>query len=94
VALLDVEDGSVKEGKRRMVDTNSKEGRQALAVDQYLDDNAWEEEQKKAGLSPRIEPFPYFNPKGKENAAPDKETTISGSSDWWQRLWPGPSSKR
>jgi len=94
VALLDVEDDGIKEGKRRMVDAKSKEGKQALAVDSYLDDNAWEEEQRKAGLSPRIEGFPFFNPKGKENIKPQKEGSSSGSSDWWRELWSGSSSKQ
>ncbi|KAG9076771.1 hypothetical protein FRC06_009325 [Ceratobasidium sp. 370] len=83
VALLDVDDESgMKEGKRRMVDSKSKEGRHALAVDSYLDDNAWEEEQRRAGLPPRIEGFPYFNPRGKENVEPRKEGSSSGNSDW------------
>jgi hypothetical protein len=95
VALLDVEDdGGIKEGKRRMVDAKSKEGKQALAIDCYLDDNAWEEEQRRAGLSPRIEGFPYFNPKGKENVEPQKEGSSVGGSDWWQKLWSGSSSKQ
>ncbi|QRV90078.1 LysM domain protein [Ceratobasidium sp. AG-Ba] len=92
VALLDIEDdGGMKEGKRRMVDPKSRDGRQALAVDAYLDDNAWEEDQKKAGLSPRIEPFPYFSFKGKENVEIPKEGSSAGSSDWWQKLWSGSS---
>ncbi|KAG8710092.1 hypothetical protein FRC12_002436 [Ceratobasidium sp. 428] len=92
VALLDVDDDSnMKEGKRRMVDPRSKDGRQAMAVDSYLDDNAWEEEQRKAGLSPRIEGFPYFNFKGKENVEPRREGSSSGGSDWWQKLWSGSS---
>ncbi|QRW17879.1 hypothetical protein RhiXN_02803 [Rhizoctonia solani] len=51
VSLLEVEDVDVKEGKRRMIDTRSKEGKQAMAVDRYLDDNAWEEEQERLGWS-------------------------------------------
>ncbi|KDN50543.1 hypothetical protein RSAG8_01041, partial [Rhizoctonia solani AG-8 WAC10335] len=93
VALLDIEDDRIKEGKRRMVDLSSRQGRQAVAVDQYLDDNAWEEEQRKAGLSPRIEPFPYFSWQGKENAEPSKED-VSGGSSWWRGLVPGSSSTR
>ncbi|EUC64853.1 carbohydrate-binding module family 50 protein [Rhizoctonia solani AG-3 Rhs1AP] len=93
VALLDIEDDGIKEGKRRMVDSSSSQGRQALAVDQYLDDNAWEEEQRKAGLSPRIEPFPYFGCKGKESVEPCKEDVGAGSS-WWRGLMSGSSSKR
>lgn len=92
VALLDVSDEEVKEGKRRMVDVKSKEGRQALAVDSYLDDNAWEEEQRRAGLEPKIEGFPYFSLKGKENVEPQKEEGGSGSgSQWLKSLWPGSS---
>lgn len=97
VALLDVSDEEVKESKRRMVDARSKEGRQALAVDSYLDDNAWEEEQRKAGLQPKIEGFPYFNLKGKENVEPQKEGGASGSgsgSQWLRNLWPGSSKQR
>ncbi|CEL55354.1 hypothetical protein RSOLAG1IB_01364 [Rhizoctonia solani AG-1 IB] len=93
VSLLDVEDDGIKEGKRRMVDIHSKDGRQALAVDQYLDDNTWEEEQRKAGLSPRIEPFPYFDLRGKENTE-HKEATGGGGSGWWRGLISGSSSKR
>ncbi|KAL5634983.1 hypothetical protein ACGC1H_002874 [Rhizoctonia solani] len=93
VALLDMEDDRIKEGKRRMVDLSSQEGRQALAVDQYLDDNAWEEEQRKAGLSPRIEPFPYSSWKEKESLEPCKENA-SGGSSWWRGLMPGSSSNR
>ncbi|KAG8734996.1 hypothetical protein FRC10_011101 [Ceratobasidium sp. 414] len=94
VALLDVDDDSgMKEGKRRMVDSKSKEGRHALAVDSYLDDNAWEEEQRRAGLSPRIEGFPYFNPKGKENVEP-REGSSNETTDWWQKFWPGSSKRR
>ncbi|KAG8679428.1 hypothetical protein FRC11_003746, partial [Ceratobasidium sp. 423] len=94
VALLDTEDDGIKEGKRRMVDPSSREGAQALAVDRYLDDNAWEEEQRKAGLPPRIEPFPFFSFKGKENAESGKESSSSGSSSWWRGLMSGSSSKR
>ncbi|KAH7341833.1 hypothetical protein B0J17DRAFT_714998 [Rhizoctonia solani] len=94
VALIDVEDDGIKEGKRRVVDPSSKDGRQALAVDQYLDDNTWEEEQRRAGLSPRIEPFPYLSWKGKENAEDSKESTSSGASSWWKGLLSGSSSKR
>ncbi|CAE6424967.1 unnamed protein product [Rhizoctonia solani] len=94
VALLDVEDDGIKEGKRRMVDPSSKDGKQALAVDQYLDDNAWEEEQRRAGLVPRIEPFPYFGWKGKENIEDGKASTSSGTSGWWRGFMSGSSSKR
>ncbi|KAG9128099.1 hypothetical protein FRC07_004993 [Ceratobasidium sp. 392] len=95
VALLDVEDDSnMKEGKRRMVDPKSKDGKHAVAVDSYLDDNAWEEEQRRAGLSPRIEGFPYVNLGGKENVEPPKEGSSGGSSDWWQKLWSGSSSRK
>ncbi|CUA76042.1 hypothetical protein RSOLAG22IIIB_02049 [Rhizoctonia solani] len=94
VALLDTEDEEIKEGKRRMVDLSSRDGRQALAVDRYLDDNDWEEEQRKAGLSPRIEPFPFFSWKGKESADSSQEDA-GGGSGWWRGLISGPSlSKR
>ncbi|CAE7231132.1 unnamed protein product [Rhizoctonia solani] len=93
VALLDLDDDGIKEGKRRMVDLSSREGRQALAVDRYLDDNDWEEEQRQAGLAPRIEPLPYFGWKGKESAELGKESA-SGSLSWWRGLMPGSSSKR
>ncbi|GAB1521867.1 hypothetical protein RhiTH_004966 [Rhizoctonia solani] len=94
VSLLEVEDVDVKEGKRRMIDPRSKEGKQAMAVDRYLDDNAWEEEQRKAGLVPRIEPFPYFDLKGKENVECNKESASGGSLGWWRGLVSGPSLKR
>ncbi|KAF8754307.1 hypothetical protein RHS01_06233 [Rhizoctonia solani] len=80
--------------KRRMIDTRSKEGKQAMAVDRYLDDNAWEEEQRKAGLVPRIEPFPYFDLKGKENVECNKESASGGSLGWWRGLVSGSSLKR
>lgn len=97
MALLDVPDEEVKEGKRRMVDVRSKEGRQAMAIDSYLEDNAWEEEQRRMGLEPKIEGFPYFSLKGKENVEPQKEEGTSGSasgSQWWRDLWPGSSKRR
>lgn len=33
------------------------------AVERYMDDDEWEKQQIKAGVAPRILPFPFFAPK-------------------------------
>ena len=45
-----------KEAGRSRAETGTAEG----AVERYMDDDEWEREQMKSGLSPRILPFPFF----------------------------------
>jgi hypothetical protein len=51
------------------------------AVDQYLDDEEWEERERRQGRIAAIQPFPYFvNGKQMQGAGDDKRS--SGRSFW------------
>ena len=51
------------------------------AVDQYLDDEEWEERERRQGRTAAIQPFPYFvNGKQMQGAGDDKRS--SGRSFW------------
>ena len=50
-------EGSGKSGNRDVEADFTLEGR---AVDQYLDDEEWEERERREGRTASIQPFPYF----------------------------------
>jgi hypothetical protein len=62
VALADDPDLDVAYGMKRkeMGRPSSGDNRTGMAVDQYLDDEEWEREQLKAGITPKVAPFPFF----------------------------------
>lgn len=49
------------------------------AVDQYLDDEEWEAEQRRLGQKPLIRGFPYFDKSGGEGVSRGQDA--SGSSE-------------
>ncbi|PVF97266.1 hypothetical protein CPB86DRAFT_786067 [Serendipita vermifera] len=65
VALVDDPDSSAAYGMKckEMGRPDSGSNRPGMAIDQYLDDLEWEREQLKAGVSPKISPFPFFTSK-------------------------------
>jgi hypothetical protein len=62
VALADDPDLDVAYGMKRkeMGRPSTGDNRTGMAVDQYLDDEEWEREQLKSGITPKVAPFPFF----------------------------------
>jgi hypothetical protein len=52
-----------KEAGRPVHQAASQAGPAGGAVERYLDDQEWEEEQLKSGVKPKIQPFPFFTVK-------------------------------
>ncbi|KAF7971062.1 hypothetical protein HWV62_22113 [Athelia sp. TMB] len=105
VALADTHDtdaDSVTESKEDMGKKGP--GTRALesrAVDRYMDDEEWEERERREGRQPAIAPFPYFGNSNGSNSAADSG---SGSKPFWRwktscieddlEAWQGEALKR
>lgn len=92
VALADDPDKVMHRGskhKEHGFSTSSKVGQsslEGLAVDQYQDDNEWEESQRRAGKSVEIPRFPYFNTRaGDKTESGEGKSWHNAERKWWQK---------